>query len=92
MPLRSVAGRGPPQQGKLRGGQSGLVMRWGPVHGGGLAGGLFGVRDTLGKALDAALQPLDQLPLRRNGRVEVLNRLVLMDHTHFKLVEAGGVR
>ena len=66
-------------------------MRGRPVHGGGLASGLFGIRHALGKARHLSLQPLDQHPLRRNGRVEVLNRLVLMDHTHFKLVEAGGV-
>ena len=65
-------------------------MRGRPVHGGGLAGGLLGVRYALGKARHLSLQTVDQLPLRRDGRVEVLNRLVLMDHTHFKLVEAGG--
>jgi len=56
---------------------------------GGLAGGLFGVRHALGEARNLSLQPLDQLPLRRDGPVQILNRLVLMDHTHFKLVEAG---
>ena len=66
-----------------------LVMRGRPVHGGGLASGLLGVRYALGKARHLSLQPLDQLPLRRDGGVEILNRLVLMDHTHFKLVEAG---
>ena len=66
-----------------------LVMRRRPVHGGGLAGGLFGLRDALGEAFDLPLQPLDQLPLRRDGCVQILNRLVLMDHTHFKLVEAA---
>ena len=66
-------------------------MRGRPVHGGGLAGGLFGVGHALGEARHLALQPLDQLPLRRDGRVQILNRLVLMDHTHFKLVEAGCV-
>ena len=68
-----------------------LIMRGRPVHGGGLAGGLFGVGHALGEARHLALQPLDQLPLRRDGRVQILNRLVLMDHTHFKLVEAGCV-
>jgi hypothetical protein len=38
----------------------------------------------------ALLQPLDQFPLRRDGPIEVLNRLVLMNGAHFKLVEAGG--
>ena len=66
-----------------------LVMRGRPVHGGGLAGGEFGVRHALGEARDLSLQPLNQLPLRRDGGVQILNRLVLMDHTHFKLVEAG---
>tara|TARA_Y100000815_G_scaffold113841_1_gene102918 strand:- start:2156 stop:2443 length:288 start_codon:yes stop_codon:yes gene_type:complete len=39
---------------------------------------------------DFAGRLLDQLPLRRDGGIQILNRLVLMDHTHFKLVEAGG--
>ena len=65
-------------------------MRGRPVYGGGLADGLLGVGHALGKARHLPLQPLDQLPLRRDGGVEVLNRLVLMDHTHFKLVESGG--
>ena len=68
-----------------------LVMRGRPVHGGGLAGGLLGVGHALGKARHLSLQPLDQLPLRRDGRVQVLYRLILMDHTHFKLVEARCV-
>ena len=65
-------------------------MRGRPVHGGGLAGALFGVSDALGEPRNLSLQPFNQLPLRRDGRVQVLNRLVLMNHTHFKLVEAGG--
>ena len=65
-------------------------MRGRSVHGGGLTGGLFGVGDPLGKARHLPLQPVDQLPLRRDGGVQVLNRLILMDGAHFKLVEAGG--
>lgn len=67
-------------------------MRRGSIdRGGGIADGLFAVGDPLGEANHLPLQPLDQLPLRRDGRVEVLNRLVLMGDTDFKLIEAGGV-
>ena len=71
--------------------QNSLVMRRGPVHRGRVAHGLFGFGDPFAQVRDLTLQPVDQLPLRRDGRVEILNRLVLMDHTHFKLIEAGGV-
>lgn len=81
--LRAAAGRP---------GNAALIVGGRPVHGGGLTGGLFGVGDPLGKVLDLPLQPVDQLPLRRDGLVQLVNRLVLMDHTHFKLIEAGGVR
>ena len=67
-------------------------MRRGPLHGGRVAARLFGVGDPLAEARNLTLQPVDQFPLRRDGRVQILNRLVLMDHTHFKLIEAGGVR
>ena len=66
-------------------------MRRGRLDRGRIAHGLFGLGDALGQPLDLALQPLDQLPLRRDRRVQILNRLVLMDDAHFKLVEAGGV-
>ena len=83
-PIRNFSGIGE------RGGAYGLVVRRRAVDGSGLAGGLFGVGDALGEAGHLPLQPLDQLPLRRDGRVEVLNCLVLMGSAHFKLVEAGG--
>ena len=67
-----------------------LIVRGRPVDGGGWAGRLFGVRDPLGEALDLPLQPLDQRPLRRDGRVEVLDGLVLMGDADFKLVDADG--
>ena len=67
-------------------------MRRGRVRRGRFAHCLFGFGDPFAQPRDLTLQPVDQLPLRRDGRVQILNRLVLMDHTHFKLVEAGGVR
>ena len=47
-------------------------MRRGTVdRGGGLADGLFAVGDPLGEAHHLPLQPLDQLPLRGDGRVQI---------------------
>ncbi len=62
----------------------------GALNRGGLTCGLFGLGDAVGKARHLPLQPLDQLPLRRDGLVQILNRLILMDHTHFKLIKARG--
>ena len=69
-----------------------LVVRRGRIDRGRLAGRLFSLGDTLGEALHLPLKLFDQLPLRGDGGVQILNRLVLMDHAHLKLVEAGCVR
>ena len=68
-----------------------LIMRWGPVDRVRFAGRLFTVGHPFAEPRDLPLQPLDQLPLRRDGGVQVLARLVLMGDTAFKLIEAGGV-
>ena len=69
-----------------------LVVRRGRIDKSRLANRLFSLGDPLGEALHLLLKALNQLPLRRDGRVQILNRLVLMDHAHFKLVEAARIR
>ena len=66
-------------------------MRRRTIDGVRLPGGLFAVGDPFAEPRDLPLQPLDQLPLRRDGGVEVLDRLVLMGDADFKLIEAGEV-
>jgi hypothetical protein len=53
--------------------------------------GLFGVGDAVGEAFDFALEAVDVLPLRGDGLVEVLDRLVLVGDAGLEGVEAGCI-
>lgn len=68
-----------------------LPVRRGRLVRGVLAHAGFCGGDTVGQALDLALEAVDVLPLGCDGLVEIVDHLLVMSDTGFKNVEAGCV-
>ena len=53
--------------------------------------GVLGGGDPVCQPCKLPLQLFDQLPLPCDSGVQILNRLVLMGHTDFKLIKTAGI-
>lgn len=65
-----------------------LIMRRGTVDGRGLAPATLALGHALMEDRNLALEPVDQLPLGRDGGIQLINGLVLMGDANFQRVEA----
>ena len=63
-------------------------MRRRALHGRGISGSELSFDDTVPKGSQVTLQRFNGFPLRRDGGIQIFNRLILMGYTNFEFIKA----